>query len=103
MRRMRLILTPMLLAFVTLVAFLGCEVKEKEYKAGCNVERINGVVVKIEVTLPYPAGSERFSIVARNRPEADSLVQALETALYDLKAARDQMKVVEPAAPNQVK
>ena len=75
----------------------GCATKE-EFHGKCTTEKVDGKVVSVKVTFPKENGGSEMSATYKisDRQAMDNLIASLDSILIDLKAARDQMPIVEP-------
>lgn len=89
------------LAFCLCVLLAGCQ--KATYNGTCTIEKADGKVTKVTVELPRPQNGDRSRFQVENRDEMDKLINGLESLVLDLKAARDQMPVVEPKPPEPPK
>lgn len=82
---------------VLMVCLGGCdEPIPQDFSGSVVVNRVNGNVISIDITLPTSSGS----LEVTGRDNADRLIRQIESILVDLKSARDQFPVKEtiPAA-----
>ncbi len=82
--------------FIFAVLLAGC--LDPNYNGKCTTIKENGKVTSIEVNFPSRAGVGD-KLIIRNREEAEKFISGLENIVLDLKAARDQMTIVEPVEP----
>lgn len=72
----------------------GC--KYEPFYGRCTIEKVNGKVISVKVILPNKGGNANAVFECNNRDEMDKIINSLDSILLDLKAAREQMPVVEP-------
>lgn len=84
------------IAFVLCLCALLTGCQQATYNGTCTVQKSDGKVTKVTVELPRPANRDRSIFQVENRQDMDKLITGLESLVLDLKAARDQMPVVEP-------
>lgn len=79
-----------------LVCVFGCDNGPLRYNGQCRVEKLNGKVSEVEITVKNANTGDRVVFRGRNRDDMDDLITGLESLLEDAKLARDEMDVVEP-------
>lgn len=80
-----------------LLGLAGCE--KRNYTGKTTIEKVDGRVVSVKVVLPNHGHESESTYNIQSREELDRFINGLESLTADLKAARDQMPVVEPPPP----
>lgn len=86
-------------AVACLLVLCGCNANKQPYYGKCTIEKVDGKVVSVKVSMPNRHGTDQnASFEMSDRADMDKLITGLESLLLDLKMARDSMPVVEPKA-----
>jgi hypothetical protein len=86
------------IALLICLGLTGCPTQTSLYSGKCTIEKVDGVVTEVKVYIPARAGQRDATFRLNKREDLDELIASFESILYDLKLARDQMKVHEPPA-----